>query len=904
MATPAPNRFPDDTGADIFVREYPTAVVPDAPGYLTTRPPLLVLHVPGHGEEYEIRVRRVINALVDPLSDGGKLVPYAILQAGSDSDLLAGEAGKQLAFGIPGNMTPDRFPDFELLRDTLAYVREHPGDWTAPAAKELRDHAYRRRAERGGLPGLLWSLGGKEAPPATGLRGWLLRTWWLSLTRTLPRWLWARRKTARLVRPGRLSLNRRSRWLGTELNVRRSGEDLFGVMDAVAARQAPRLALPADHPRHAEALQAVDRLLLRALLEDLGRPSVGRVLPKRRRRRARPVILLEMPRDAADGAQAAERFLRSFRQAGATVGGPGPLVVAVGRISGTLRAELDPEECNLSQAGLLLHEDAHRPVWVGLREEPFSRAGLPVRRVSPRRFRLSWRTQTSVLAGSTALAVSLLGVGGVELLSGPERDTGCAGGGTAAVAELAEPVPVEPKKWYDEMREVIDRQNARAVRFAEEEDRTVRTVVHFGSDEPTDRTDTLFDGTIPELRGIAMWQGQILREAGADESLVPLVVDVRTTGKGFKDAAAEARELVEEVREADRRGVRNHETVVGVLGFAQSKEATRDALDILESADIPVVGTTATADEMLVSQTYWPFTPLNSDEARMAAEFATTSNIVARPEGADGCVPARHAVVVQNSDDLYSASLAGKFTKWFPGDEQLVNFSQEGAFGTAPPGSPNVTTAAQLAGTVCEMLGSAGGDPIVYWSARARDFTAFVNAFDKQGTCVKDGLTVLGGNELTNVALTGEYADKAWLRLYHSAHRLPTTDKRASWRTQRFAREYDALVGGPSKADPWRHDGHSAVSYDAFHMLSQAVDGARSGRDVHRSAVLAVLRGGVSFEGATGYVHRPLSPNRPPADKTLVLLRQTDGGPVVVGVCGAYEGGVKSQDQGPLCAAD
>ncbi|URN13852.1 hypothetical protein LUW77_28200 [Streptomyces radiopugnans] len=202
------------------------------------------------------------------------------------------------------------------------------------------------------------------------------------------------------------------------------------------------------------------------------------------------------------------------------------------------------------------------------------------------------------------------------------------------------------------------------------------------------------------------------------------------------------------------------------------------------------------------------------------------------------------------------------------------------------------------------MLGSAGGDPIVYWSARARDFTAFVNAFDKQGTCVKDGLTVLGGNELTNVALTGEYADKAWLRLYHSAHRLPTTDKRASWRTQRFAREYDALVGGPSKADPWRHDGHSAVSYDAFHMLSQAVDGARSGRDVHRSAVLAVLRGGVSFEGATGYVHRPLSPNRPPADKTLVLLRQTDGGPVVVGVCGAYEGGVKSQDQGPLCAAD
>ena len=902
MATPPPRSFPDDTGADIFVREYPTAVVPDAPGYLATRPPLLVLRVPGIEEEYEARVRRVLNALVEPLDDAGKLVPYAILQAGSDTDLLAEAAGNRLGFGIPGNMTPDRFPDFELLRDVVDHVRASPGDRAGPGAKVLRDHAYRQRADRGGLPGLLWSLGGKDAPPGAGFRGWLLRTWWLSITRTFPRWYWARRKTTRLVRPGRLSLNRRPRWLGAELNVRRSREDLFEVMAAVAARQAPRLALPPDHPRHAEALQAIDQLLLRALLTDLGRPPVGRLTPRRRRRSARPVILVEMPRYATEGAQAAERFLRAFHQASRTASGPGPLVIAVGQISDTLLAELDPEECNLSQAGLLLHEDARRPVLTRLREEPFSRPGLPVRKVSPRRFRLSWRAQTAVVAGTTALAVSLLGIGGVAVLGDPWPDTSCAGGDTA-VTERDEPVPVEPRKWYEEALAQIDKQNEEADRLAEDLGRTVRTVVHFGSDRPTDRTGTLFDGTIPELRGLAMWQRDLLKGADANISSVPLRLDVRTTGKGFKNAEEEAEKLVEEIREADRRGRADHRTVIGVLAFAQSKDETRNALEILEKENVPVVGTTATADEMLVSQNHWPTTPLNSHEARMAAAFAHTSNIVARQDGKDGCAPARHAVVVQNSGDLYSWSLADKFVKEFPGDEeQLVNFSQEGDFGNSPAGTPKVTSASELADTVCKALRKEKGETFVYWSARARDFTAFVDAFDNQGTCVKDGLTVVGGNELTNVALTGKYADKTWLRLYHSAHRLPHTDGKASDKTEQFVKRYDDFVAGPPERDPWQHDGHSAVSYDAFHVLSQAVDDARSGKEVHRSAVLTALRSGIEFEGATGYVGKPASHNMPPADKVLVLLKQSDDKPVVVGVCGAYEQGVKSQDQGPLCA--
>lgn len=119
--------------------------------------------------------------------------------------------------------------------------------------------------------------------------------------------------------------------------------------------------------------------------------------------------------------------------------------------------------------------------------------------------------------------------------------------------------------------------------------------------------------------------------------------------------------------------------------------------------------------------------------------------------------------------------------------------------------------------------------------------------------------------------------------------------------------EYIDLVEETAKGtDPWRQDGHSAVSYDAFHVLSQAVINAyQADPSVSRTNVLQALQYGITFDGATGYVSYGPAVNAPPVDKTLVLLRQVADQPEAVVACGAYQQGkdYRYQKQGVPCDA-
>lgn len=879
-----PSSFPDDSGADYFIREYRTAVNPARRDLLENKPPLLILSTPANATESH--THRVLEALRWALGPEHKRVPHTVLYAEGDVPLLTVQAGAGLGFDIPRRSTPDRFPHFWLMADVVAQIQESRPGGGGLGARKLRDHVYRQRAERGGIPGLLWHMGGTDTAPIGGVRGFFVGLVWHSLTRALPRWIWARRQNRRLVR------SKRSGWLGKHLNATAGGAPVFELLDQVGARQSPRLSLEPSHPRHKEGLAALELLLLRALLEDLRKPAVGRLLPKRRRRVARPVLLVEIPPEGAPGADAAERFLRAFHTLQAGLDGPGPLVIAVGRPSGSLQADLGVERTNLRRASSLLHSSNPRPVVVPLEDEPFERPGLQIPPVQPRKFTMGWRAVTAVELA--ALATVLVGGALAPGFWETPPDTRCVGGDRpAAAGSQTERVEVRPKQWYQDALDRIDRQNKEAEKYAA--DRAVRTVVLFESAPPTSAEDTIFDGAIPELRGVAMWQQRLIEDAASDSSRVPLRVEVRRAGAGFRDAVPAVRDLIQDVKQENSGEA--YEQIVGVLGFAQSTKQTQEAVKELGAIGMPMVGTTATADEMQQSDSYWPFTPANSTEAGIEAAFAAHSPLVAKPGQTDPhapveCVPAGHAVIVRTPDDLYSESLADKFQQAFKGGETVISFRQDSQPFATQAGTQKATTADQLVGQVCQAL-KAEPDTAVYWTARAKDFTAFIRAMDTNGTCIENDLTVLGGNELTNVALTGQYADKDWLRLYHSAHRLPEEDHRASAKTKDFVRQYN----GQYPQDPWRQDGHSAVSYDAFHVLSRAVDSA--GSTVRRESVLTALRNNITFDGATGAVSFSEFSSGPPKRKTLVILRQSAGEPEAVVACGAYSLTARKQQDSP-----
>ncbi|MFE4061105.1 ABC transporter substrate-binding protein [Streptomyces sp. NPDC059096] len=891
--------FPDDEGADVFVRELRTAVAPDGRDALTARPPMVVLQVPGDGAVQDSNVSRVLKSLTQPLEGDGKLVPYAILSAANDSLLLSASAGKEMLYRIPRHMTPERLPRYTVLRDVIAYIREHAGPWPDHAATALRDDAYQQRVRRSRFLLSLWSLSGGDTPPASGWRSWFVGKAVMGVIRTFPRWWWTRRVTARLIRGrGPFLIGRRARWLGAELNAARSREDFFQVMDAVADRQAPRLADPA-HPRFEESLLALEQILLRALLEDLRTPRAGGVLPQRRRRTARPVLLVPLPRAGETGRRAAERFLRAYQEVSVQTRPPGPLTIVVGRPDAALLAELSPQECSLQRMASLLHQGGTRPLLVDLREEPFGRDGQSVRKAAPRTFRLDWRVPAVAAGTTTVLVAALLGLYVADIVGDSPESQKCLGG-TEAV-KTRNPPDVDPKKLYNATLEAIKQQNESAREYVKQ-GKQVRTIVYFGSDGPTGTVkDAVFDGNIPELRGIALWQKRLNDKARANDSLVRLIVDVRTTGPGFRNAEEKAKKLVEEIESAENGSVPpdDYKQVVGVLGFAQSNKETQEALGVLGKAGVPVVGTTATADDMKGS-TYQPFTPLNSTEARIAAAFVSGSNIVPTG-GGNTCTPADTAVVIQNSADLYSKSLADQFTDKLPGDEFQIDISPTNEI-SDPEDPGRMANPQNVAETVCDWLGK-NKKAVVYWTARARDFTAFVDALGSQESCTEGGLTVMGGNELTNVALTGKYSEQPWLRLYHTAHRLPADDGRASEGTKNFVADYDEFVPGAPENDPWRDDGHSAVAYDAFQLLSRAVDDAKPG-NMKRGSVLTALEKGISFEGgATGFIRERLLPNKPPKDKTLVILKQTLERPVAVAACGTFSPKEKVERQGPPCTS-
>ncbi|WP_236075528.1 hypothetical protein [Streptomyces coffeae] len=853
------------------------------------------------GTTRRTEAERIADGLCARFSAGGRArLPFAQV-AGKTMGPPRERVGKtfqkieeELVRNRPGGFGKLRLSQFRLM---CAVVE---ADLTRPQAdaqpEELRNQIYEARCSSSAVLRTLETLSGGEEPPP-GIPG----TAWYWLRRPvfgmLPRWWYGRRHRRRMTRQGG--------WYAKWAELPEKGADFYA--DAV------RLTAGSEAAAGPEGRALIVDALLRALLADVERAfRHPRLSPWGRRRRHRVVLVLpQFPGGGSDAGLLVERFPSAVEHTGCT----GAMLVAV----------VQPDEQrteSFAEAAITLKSwigstgaGGARVVRVAVASHPDDPDAArwlvryPETPVGKARSDAAPRVE-AVLAGVAGLtALALLGAYGAAWVT-KGSDTACLGegGGSASASPPGSGRSTprlpdrSPQEVYDDIRAGIDKENEKADRAARE-GAVVRTVVHLGLPVTADDwEEAKYSGAIPELRGIALAQREINRQAAQQEkSEVWLKVRQVDAGQGFAKAPAAAELLVREVRRAG--SAAGGERILGVVGLGQSRKDTLRARDILADGGLPMIGTSATAEQMQGSAMYRQIPPDNGREARIAAEFARHGNIVRTAPGE--CAPAEKAVVIGDPHDIYSTNLSERFAEEFKGARQI--WFPLGDASASPPSGLNdggdewVSSSTQMATSICRRL-TEEPRTVVYWAARANEFESFLNAFD-EGTMCKGRVTVLGGNDLTNAVVEDQRPTErhSGLRLYYAAPALPNDDP-PNVIGIAFRRQYAEAYGD----DLWSNDGRAPLAWDALQVLSEGINAAyrTAGRaPFGRTAVQIALEQGVGgtdgVRGATGSLVFAENRKVPRNKRLLMLYDRAEASPAIALECGIRDSGEEATTWGP-----
>lgn len=842
--------------------------------------------------------RRIVRGLRGRLRGRSEvLAPHAYVPAQAGGPEGAGppplELFEQIALQLAESMPPGTgqlgLPGYRLLHAVVtATAIDGPIEHRH---RELRNHCYAEHRRWSRPADTLWWLGGRDQ--ASG--GSLLELLWNfvagPLFQTLPRWLFGIRASRRMLGRGR---NRRWYAEWARLQHGTPPTDFF------------RSAL--DHVPGGEGSdpERLDRVLMHALLADLeGAVRQRRFHPWRRRRTTRFVLLFE---EAGASDSRVQRFLRELRSAVEDLRCTSVIAVAAGvrslasRIPDIVAADLAHAGAELTlverqgmRAGqptgivVPVHEgpedDEQAAYWLGR----WPTLVAP----SPR-----WGPRAELAGAGTAGVVALVVVAGLLYLKPVHHDS-CAGetflsttspGQCVGVAEGKERFAKgSSEKQVGEVLDRIARQND-AVDAAMDDlpsgSPRYRTVVYLGpfSGGKGDE-DPVRGGTLPELRGIALAQAYVNELAFDGGERVPLRVLVANAGHLFNDAPQVADSIV---KLAGR-----DPSIVGVVGFGQSRLSTYAAMRTLDAAGIPMLGTSGTADDLLrQGPHYYQTAPTDSRAAEVMASFAGHHAGTSR------------VLLVADPTDPYSNGLASSFrTDYGPARTTVLLYAAPGAKDVAAAlGGDPYDSYADLAERVCAEVGrSAASSATLVWTGRASQFMSFLGEYRVRSDACPS-LTVLGGDDVTNALLQGRSPWSVFpaLDLYYVSHGQAALIKDSGAEAGLYLAAYDGTYGKlPGALErAMRRDGHPALGWDALRYLSQAIDEAWFGTGRHderltRDLVQIVLYqglGGGGFDGATGHIdaHGAAGGRRHTADKLVSVLRGSPAGtPEAVLVCGA-----------------
>ncbi|MFJ8691597.1 ABC transporter substrate-binding protein [Streptomyces roseolilacinus] len=909
MSTGEPQaRIPAYPGVERFVDAFDKLVVRPRRG--RGRAPVVLLSEPGDGRAG----CRIVAGLRSRLTGRhGRLAPHAYLtEAVGDPAVAPLELYEQIAYQLGESMPHGsgrlRLPSYRLLRAVV----------TAPAAgglmerrpKELRDHCYAQHREVSGLAHGLWWLGGRDQ--ANG--GTLLELLWNfvagPLFQRLPRALYGRRANRRMLGRARSGTRRwYAEWVRQQQGT--PPADFFrSALDLVGGG-------PDGDP------EQLDRILVHALLADLEAASRRRWYdPWRRRRVSRFVLLVE---EAGPAESRVQRFLRELRSAMEDLRCTSVLAVAAG--VRTLASRIpDIEAPGLAAAGAELEHIAQHgtppgrpsgmvvPVAEGPEDDQAATYWLgrwPT--LAPPAHR--WGPGAEVAAAFGAALLALVVTAG--LVAGVPFDRGgpdpCLGstflgtdGQCVGVAEGTKSFdpedPEDPEDGEDGERAVrdvlhrIERQNKAverelAGRAPGDTRPAPRTVVYFGPlSGGKDAEDPVRGGTLAELRGLALAQSFVNAQALGSGERVPLRVLAANAGDRFKDAREVAHRIVE-LAARDR-------SIVGVLGFGQSRRRTYEAMRVFDEAGLPMVGTSGTSDELLAQgEHYYQTAPTDSRAGQVMAAFARYAPMV-------GGRPAKEVRLVADPSDAYSAGLAAAFRAAY-GDEHITVLlytptdAPEPSTVPGPPAGTPVATVDDLAREVCRAVAEEPGTAVV-WAGRGSQLQVFLGELARGArACPK--LSVLGGDDVTN-ALTEER--RPWeifpgLDLYYVSHGRAPALSRQSGEAAAFLAAYDRTYAKDhgARTGDMRQDAHVALAWDAMRYLAEGVDQTwrgTGGRDdrLDRRLLQAVLYqglGGGGLDGATGWIdaHGAAGGGRLTGRKLIAVEHGGPAGARTVLLCGA-----------------
>ncbi|MEU3141220.1 hypothetical protein [Nocardiopsis alba] len=278
------------------------------------------------------------------------------------------------------------------------------------------------------------------------------------------------------------------------------------------------------------------------------------------------------------------------------------------------------------------------------------------------------------------------------------------------------------------------------------------------------KEDYALAGVQGELFGMALAQREHNEDPG-DRPMIKLLLG--NAGEGWAHAETTAEEIVRRARN-ERSGM---DRPIAAVGFGQSLVPNGTAIQKISEAFIPIVGTTATYDDVALSEPwghsgfYFPIAPSNSRIAEQAAYWARHGASWKDGDSEEGLPAHATAVAIahnppppggEKEHEQYGPHLAERFMDFFEGfdgepwrgSEGLGESEQAGVLLYQEEREGDGPTLREVVKKVC-----APKEPpeLLYYAGRAQDFKAFYEEFRKSAweACHRGEMTILGGDDVS-----------------------------------------------------------------------------------------------------------------------------------------------------------